>query len=58
MSRGLRLAGAVGFLLCGLASFYLAVTHLDLAGGRSGLLVVGVVFLLFAAMLARRGPRG
>ncbi len=58
MSRALRLAGAVVCLICGLASFYLAAAHLDVAGGRSGLIVVGAVFLLFAAMLARRGPRG
>ena len=58
MQQILRRAGAVICLLCSLASFYLAASHLELAGGRSGLLVVGVVFLLFAAILAKNRERG
>lgn len=54
MQRTLRLVGAVFCLLCGLASFYLAGTHLNEAGGRSGLIIVGIVFLLIAARLGRR----
>ena len=55
MRRLLRLIGAVLCLLCSLASFYLAITHLSEAGGRSGLIVVGAIFLLLAANLTKSG---
>ena len=54
MPRVLRLGSAVICVLCGLTSFYLAATHLSEAGGRSGLLVVGAVFLLIAGRLLKQ----
>jgi len=54
MGHSLKLTGAFICLLCSLISFYLAITHLIVAGGRSGLVVVGVIFFLLAATLAKR----
>jgi hypothetical protein len=56
MLRTVKLTGALLCLLFGLASFYLAITHPVEAGGRSGLVVVGAIFLLVAARLGKR-PR-
>ena len=56
MLRMAKLTGALLCLLCGLASFYLAITHPIEAGGRSGLVVVGAIFLLMAARLGKH-PR-
>jgi len=53
MRHILKLSGVFICLLCSLFSFYFAVTHLNIAGGRSGLVVVGVIFILFAAILAK-----
>ncbi len=46
-------AGVIVLLLSGLFSFYTALTHLELAGGRSGLIVTGLLFMIFAVILAR-----
>ncbi|HEX9013246.1 MAG TPA: hypothetical protein VF813_07010 [Anaerolineaceae bacterium] len=54
MGRILRTSAAILLILLGLLNFSLAAAHLEIAGGRGGLLVAGLLFLFLAALLLRR----
>jgi hypothetical protein len=52
--RIIKWISAVVLALCGLTAWYLAILIPSRAGGRGGLLVTGVIFLVFAFVLVRR----
>jgi hypothetical protein len=52
--RILRTMGAILLVIFSLVSFSLALVNLDQAGGRGGLVFLGVVFLVLAVGVMRR----